>query len=123
MSYKIINNQEIIKEKEIEIPLSNPNIKIPNIQKIFEDVIENKTENQNIDDWTISTPSEKSDSIMGDVPMDIIVGMIQEYDGNEKELNIFINKINRLWNHIENNPQAEKNRFMLAVPAWHYKST
>lgn len=113
--YEICHKKEILKSKEIIIPSTDPNTEIPNPRRIFENILHGPYLDNNIDHWTLTTPSDLIDLNMGDVPIEVIVGMIQEYDGEEKDFNIYINKIDRLWKHVENNCAADKNRFMFTL--------
>lgn len=114
IQYQVCRKGEVLKEKAVTLPLADPNIEIPDPLPIFENALNKSQLNNTIDDWTLSTPSDVSIT-MGDVPIEVIVSMIQEYSGDERDLNIYINKIDRLWKHIENNPAGEKARFMLTL--------
>lgn len=49
------------------------------------------------------------------MPIREITRLIPEYDGAEKNLDIFVIKINRLWLHIAEYEDGDKNQFMLVL--------
>lgn len=113
INYQAFYRQDIISSREITVPFGQPDIKLPSAQQLFDELLNRNEHNNSITDWTLSTPSDLIN--MGAVPIEVIVGMIPEYDGEEHDLDIYLNKIDRLWKHIEDNPAADKSRFMLML--------
>lgn len=66
--------------------------------------------NGNFFDWSLS-----SSSIMAPIPIKEITDLIREYDGSEDNLNSFVKNTEKLWTHIADYSDEDKNRFMLIL--------
>lgn len=71
---------------------------------------------RNLTDWSYSqnTRTNSSNSNMA-TPIKEITDLIKEYKGEEKHLHSFIKNIDKLWAHIANHEQNDKNRFLLVL--------
>lgn len=49
------------------------------------------------------------------IPIKDITDLIKGYKGEENDLNSFIKNIDKLWGHIADYEQADKDRFMLVI--------
>lgn len=82
--------------------------KIEKVQKVFEeDHTKYRNFNDTFDTWSIDTNMV--------IPIKDITDLIKEYKGEEKDLNSFIKNIDKLWGHIADYEQTDKDRFMLVI--------
>lgn len=66
--------------------------------------------NSNLFNWSLS-----GSSAMAPIPIREITDLIREYDGNDDTLNSFIKNTEKLWIHIADYSDEDKNRFMLIL--------
>lgn len=114
IEYRLVRNSETINQQTDFCFAINPNVEIPTIHQIFTKAINDhfQEEERNIlthslNNWSLSD--------MADIPIKDITDLIKEYKGDEKELNAYVKNIDRLWKHIENYTEADKNRFLLIL--------
>lgn len=88
-----------------------PDPKLGNITYRKRDKAETDIFNQykSISNWSVNSKK------MAQMEMRDIVKLVPEYDGKEKFLDTFIKKIDRLWEYIADNEDADKNQLLLVL--------
>lgn len=106
---QIIHNDQVVDENTETFPVDDPLIQAQDLNTDFRTRLLdlNRSVRNSIEDWPV-----EPDMAM---PIRDITKLIPEFDGNEKTLDTFIKKINRLWDHIVDYEDNDKNQFMLVL--------
>lgn len=109
-TYDLNKNNETIKRRVVSLPITTSTENLidkslsPNKSSEFESSAYN---------WSFHTDSFRP---MARMTIKEVTNLIRDYDGsNEKELNIFIKNIDRLWQYIAEYTEEEKEIFMMTL--------
>lgn len=103
--FEVFHKDISIRREEKYLELVGPTVNCDNPFRVIKHQFENHHSNPSFD-WNLS----QSD-IMA-MPIRDIMNLIPTYDGNEKALDSFIKKIDRLWEHIADFDENDKNQFL-----------
>lgn len=106
VNYDILQDSDIIESESFEFETQVLQI------GAFKETIENNIQRnvlplRNLSNWTLTTNMA--------TPIKEVTDLIKEYNGEEKYLNSFIKNIDKLWVHIADHDNADKNRFLLVL--------
>lgn len=110
--FEILHDTEVVNESQKQILLSDPTLNlnelIDSIQNIINSLEKEKTPSEEeAYNWEFKAKMA--------MPIRDITKLIPEYDGAEKNLDIFVKKVNKLWQHIAEYEDHDKNQFMLVL--------
>lgn len=105
IQYEILQNSQIIESDNIQIPFQTENIEY--FRSNLEQNFRKSPQRRNLSNWSFDDKMP--------TPIKDITDLIKEYKGEEKHLNSFVKNIDKLWNHINDHDNADKDRFLLVL--------
>lgn len=111
VSLEILEDKNSVEKLENELLLDNPELSLAGLLENIQNFPNNPDipikVDEDIEDWQVHEEMA--------MPIRDITKLIPEFNGEEKNLDIFVKKVNRLWTHIDLYPQNEKNQFLLVL--------
>lgn len=109
VTFQIFHKDIILKEEQDIIPLETPIVSIPELVKLIRNQFDPNLSNRDSIDWNYDQPEKMAMQIRD------VTKLIPEYDGNEKTLDSFIKKIDKLWSYIAEFDENDRIQFLLVL--------
>lgn len=108
---EVFHDKESIDSSDRIIQLIDPTLDLKELLDIFENLLNiflrDRNQFEDIHNWNVKPKMA--------MPIRDLTKLIPEYDGAEKNLDIFIKKVNKLWLHIAEYDDNDKNQFLLVL--------
>lgn len=114
VTLEVLHDNVPINEIKQQIALENPVQNLERLINTIEENINNLEQNntpseQDAIDWQVQPDMAQA------MPIREITKLIPEYNGEEKGLDIFVKKVNKLWLHIAGYEDGDKSQFLLVL--------